>query len=52
MVSMKIVDLKINIDGLLIGDNETVDDFINRIELINNSNYPITYEILHEEEYE
>ena len=49
---MKIVDLQLNIDGLLIGDNETIDSFIAKIEKIANTNYDITYEILHEEEFD
>lgn len=44
---MKIVDLQLNIDGLLLEDNESVDDFINSINV--NSNYNIVYEVLYEE---
>ena len=47
---MKLVDLKINIDGLLLGGGETVDDFVNRIEDLIDSHYKLTYEILYEEE--
>lgn len=49
---MKLVDLQINIDGLLIGGGETVDDFINKIESLTNSNYKINYQILYEEEFD
>ena len=47
---MKIVDLQLNIDSAPIGEDESIDDLINRIESIVNSNYPITYSILYEEE--
>lgn len=47
---MRIVDLQLNIDGLLIGEDESVEDYIKRIEKITNSNYRIVYEILYEEE--
>ena len=43
----KIVDLEIIIDGLLLDDSETVDDFIESIEV--NSIYPISYTVLNEE---
>lgn len=44
---MRIVDLKLNIDGLILEDNESVDDFINKLKV--NSRYPVTYEVLYEE---
>lgn len=44
---MKIVDLILNIDGLLLEESETVNEFIDSIEI--NSIYPISYEILNEE---
>lgn len=47
---MKIVDLQLNIDGLLLEDNESVEDFIKSIKV--NSCYKIVYEILHEEYFE
>ena len=47
---MKIVNLKINIDGLLISKDTSVDEFISKIEGLTDSNYNITYEILYEEE--
>ena len=46
---MKIVDLKLNIDGLRLADYESVDDFIRKLESVVDSNYPIVYEVLHEE---
>lgn len=49
---MKIVDLQINIDGLILKKNETVEEYINKIKNITNSNYEIQYEILHEEKYD
>ena len=47
---MKIVDLQLNIDGLILNDNESVGDFIDSLKV--NSSYPITYEILYEENYD
>ena len=46
---MKIIDLQLNIDGLLLKDNESVEDFIATIQKITNSNYNIQYQVLHEE---
>lgn len=46
---MKIVDLQLNIDGLIIED---VEKFIQKIEKISNTSYPIKYDILYEEELE
>ena len=45
---MKIVDLQLNIDGLILKDDESVDDFIDSLKV--NSNYDIVYEVLYEEE--
>lgn len=49
---MKIVDLNVQIDGLILDDDETIDDFIDKISELTNSEYEITYEIQHEEEYD
>ena len=46
---MKIVDLQINIDGLRLKDDESVEDYIRKIQKLTNSNYDIIYEILYEE---
>ena len=46
---MKIVDLKLNIDGLILADDESVDDYIKSIQGLTNSNYKIVCEVLHEE---
>jgi len=45
---MKIVDLKLNIDGLILNDDESIEDFIDSIKV--NSMYNIVYEVLYEEE--
>lgn len=47
---MKIVDLQLNIDGLKLKDGETVDDVINKINEIVDTNYEIQCNILYEEE--
>ena len=52
MANIKLVDLQINIDGLRIGGGETVDDFIDKINSLTNSNYKVTYQILYEEEFD
>lgn len=53
MVNMKrIVDLQINIDGLILGGGETVDGFIEKIESIANSHHEITCQVLAEELYD
>lgn len=45
---MRIIDLQLNIDGLLLKDNESIDDFINELNI--DSVYGIFYEVLYEEE--
>ena len=52
MINMKIVDLQINVDGLILKKNESIEDYINKIKNMTNSNYEIQYEILYEEEYD
>lgn len=42
----KLVDLQLNIDGLIL-DGISIDEFIQNIPC--NSEYPITYNVLHEE---
>ena len=44
---MKIVDLKLYIDGLILNDDETIDDFIESLNI--NSVYDIVYEVLYDE---
>lgn len=46
---MKIVDLQLNIDGLKLKDDETVDDVISKIKDVVDTNYDIQYNILYEE---
>lgn len=46
---MKIVDLQLNIDGLLC---DSVEDYIKKVESVTDSNYCIVYEVLYEEEME
>ena len=47
---MKIVDLKINIDGLILdNDEEAIENFIADVEKLCNSTYNINYEVLYEE---
>lgn len=44
---MRILDVILNIDGLILKDNESVEEVIGSIKV--NSTYPITWEVLHEE---
>lgn len=44
---MRVVDLKLNIDGLILSDDETIEDFISSIKI--DSIYDITYEVIYEE---
>ena len=48
-ITMRIVDLQLNIDGLILKDNESVEDFINLIRDVTNSAYDIQYQVLYEE---
>ena len=49
---MKVVDLKIQIDGLLLKDDETVEDYIKKIREITETSYEILYEVIYEEKEE
>ena len=46
---MKVVDVRLQIDGLLLQDDESIEDFIKKIP--NSSTYDILYEVLYEEKY-
>lgn len=48
---MKTIDLKLQIDGLLLKNDETVEDYVRKIQSMTESAYNIQYEILYEEEY-
>ena len=45
----KLVDLQLNIDGLLLDDGETIEGFIQKVEKLVNSSYPVKYDVLYEE---
>lgn len=47
---MKIVDLQLNIDGLILDENQSVEEFVSNMNV--NSVYPVIWEILSEEYYE
>jgi len=49
MVNMKIVDLQITIHGLQLKNDESIDDFVTKIEKLANSNYIYSL-VLYEEE--
>ena len=46
---MRIVDLQLNIDGIILNEGETIEDFIEAIQMVTNSTYTIQYQVLHEE---
>lgn len=45
---MRVVDLKLHIDGLILDDDESIDDFIKSLNIL--SSYDVVYEVLYEEE--
>ena len=45
-----IVDLVLNIDGLILDKGESVEDYIDKIQKISNSNHDIIYDIIYMEE--
>ena len=46
---MRVVDLKLNIDGLILKDGDNIEGYVKEIEGITNSIYEIKYEVLYEE---
>lgn len=44
-----IVDLTLHIDGLILENGKTVDDYVEEVEKITNNSYPIRVEIEYEE---
>lgn len=49
---MKIMDLQLHIDGVLLKDDESIEQLIEKLQKEINSNYPIRYDILYEEPFE
>lgn len=47
---MRVVDLQVNIDGLLIGGGDSIEDVVRRIESVIDSSYNVTFQVLYEEE--
>ena len=45
----RIVDLRLNLDGVILEENETVEELISKIQDVINSNYDIAYEVMHTE---
>ena len=52
MYSERVVDLQLNIDGIVLQRGENVEDVIQKIEKVVNTIYPVKWEILQEEVYE
>ena len=49
---MKSVDLQLNISGLILQDDETIDDFITRLQKHIPSVYDVTIKVLYEEGFD
>lgn len=47
---MKVVDLQLNIAGLILDDETSIDEFVDSLKV--NSIYPIVYQVLYEEKYD
>lgn len=48
---MKLIDLQLHIDGILLEDEETIEQLIEKLQGQIKSNYPIKYNILYEETF-
>ncbi len=48
----RIVDIKLEIDGILLKEGENLEDIISKIDKIVDTIYPIKWEIVQEEFYE
>lgn len=52
MYNERVVDLQLNIDGIVLKQGENVEDIIQKINEVVDTIYPVKYEILQEEYYE
>ena len=52
MYSERVVDLQLNIDGIVLKRGENVEDVIQKIEKAVDTIYPIKWELIQEEVYE
>ena len=50
--SKKIVDLHLNIDGVMLKEGESVEDLVKRVGSVVDTSYPIQYDVLYEEQYD
>lgn len=48
----KIIDLQLNIDGIILEDGESIEDILNEVKSKIKTSYDIQYNILYEEEIE
>lgn len=48
----RVLDVKLNIDGIVLKDGENFEDILKKIEEIVDTIYPIQWEIVQEEYYE
>lgn len=52
MYTERVVDLQLNIDGIVLKQGENVEDIIQKIEQIVDTIYPVKWEIMQEEFYD
>ena len=48
---MKICDVRLNIDGLILSDDENIEDIIKKIEAVVETSYPIVYDVDYVEDF-
>lgn len=48
----RVIDIKLEIDGIVLQEGENLEDIIQKIEKIVDTIYPIKYEIVQEEFYD
>lgn len=51
-MSERVIDIQVNIDGIVLQEGENVEDIIQKIEKIVDTIYPVKWEVIQEEFYE
>lgn len=51
-MSERIMDIQLTIDGVILKEGESIEDYISKVEKVFNTSYPVLYEILSDEFYE
>lgn len=47
----RVVDIQLNIDGIVLQEGENIEDLIKKIEKITDTIYPVKWEVIQEEFY-